>query len=207
MRWSNLLTHAEESGDQCGLAVDFVRPMAPWWDIEEEKRSDISQRSLQCAPKGERKGKLGQLCDKMTTGKTITPSGELGTLCVKMTTGKTITLSIKFTGNVPAGTVDTVRTMIWEKEGVPFDQQRIQKGKVTMEDGRLLQEYNIRRGDTLHVLLRIRGGGRGGSAPAYGRGGALSRRMQTREKSMQQREAEVQKHLHDARMLNREAKV
>ena len=217
MVWFNHLTHghnvpegAVEPSNGCcrGHRVedsgDFVRPSAPWWNIgeEKEKRSDIPQRSPQYAPKGERKDELGQLC-------------------VKMTTGKTITLSIGFTGDVPVGTVTVLKAMIWEKEGVPCDQQCIRKGNATMEDGHPLQEYNIHRGETLHVLLRIRGGGRGGSAPcrrggsgAYGKGSGgfgYGKRMQAqqkvREKYMQQREAEVQEHLHDAQMLYREAKV
>ena len=54
--------------------------------------------------------------------------------------------------------------MIRLQEGVPEDQQRlIHKGR-QLEDGRMLNDYQIKSGDVIHMVLRLRGGG--GPPPA-----------------------------------------
>jgi hypothetical protein len=73
---------------------------------------------------------------------------------VKTLTGKTIVIRIQLNS-----TVEQLKKEIKKREGIPLEQQRLIHAGVQLYDDETLYNFNIRNESTLHLVLRLRGGG------------------------------------------------
>lgn len=72
---------------------------------------------------------------------------------------KELTGRIMFVGVESTDTVQALKGKIQDRSGLPPDQQRLIYAGKQLEDGRLLGDYYIECYSTIHVVLRLRGGG------------------------------------------------
>ena len=71
---------------------------------------------------------------------------------IKMLTGKTISLNVR-----PWNSIEMVKDLIQDKEGIPPDQSRLIFAGELLADGRTLSDYDIQSGSTIHHILRLSG--------------------------------------------------
>jgi hypothetical protein len=112
---------------------------------------------------------------------------------VKPLTGKSFTLDVK-----ASSTIEEVKAKIHEKEGIPPKEQRLihggkqlVNGGITggeqLDDDRTLKDYNIENLATLHLVLRLKAGGkraRASSTPADGKRGGKDKSSKMRDSRM-----------------------
>ena len=75
------------------------------------------------------------------------------TLYIKTMSGRTIECKMN-----SLETVDSLNRFIAEIEGVPVDHQRLIFAGKQLETGHFLSDYNIKNGDCVSLILRLRGG-------------------------------------------------
>ncbi|TQV95795.1 hypothetical protein V2A60_000968 [Cordyceps javanica] len=72
---------------------------------------------------------------------------------VRTLTGKEIELDIE-----SGYKVSQIKEKVEEKEGIPPVQQRLIYGGKQMTDDKTAADYDLKGGDTLHLVLALRGG-------------------------------------------------
>ena len=72
---------------------------------------------------------------------------------VKTLTGKILQINV-----FPIYSIGIIKRLIYDKEDIKKDSQRLIFEGRQLEDNRTLEDYNIQRDSTLHLILRLRGG-------------------------------------------------
>jgi ubiquitin C len=76
----------------------------------------------------------------------------LYTLYIRTLIGKTVTIKV-----VPNASIWNLKTKVFEAEGIPQDEQRMIYTGKQLEDDLTIRDYGVNDGDTVHLVLRLRG--------------------------------------------------
>ena len=82
------------------------------------------------------------------------PTGEGMAVFVMTLTGKKVTLRVK-----ESFSIEKLKYLMHVKEGIKPDEQRLIFAGKQLEDGNTLKHYKIQKESTMHMVLRLRGGG------------------------------------------------
>ena len=71
---------------------------------------------------------------------------------IKTSNGQIISLDVE-----PSSTIEEVKAKIKNKENIPIDEQRLIFDGRQFEDNRTFADYKIQKGETIHLIFRLRG--------------------------------------------------
>ena len=72
---------------------------------------------------------------------------------VKALSGKMMTVNVE-----PSDSVEDLKAKVKDKTAIPVAEQRLVWAGKELENGRTLSDYNLPKGSTVHLVLRLRGG-------------------------------------------------